>query len=370
MNINTRTSLRQRLKASQVELIDCLKTEQEPITPALARLTYTLVWIRLEEFVREGCGIGCPPHARFALANAFVAKIVLRLATTVALIDRLKVDISLRRICGFPRYRLLPSESTFSRAFEEFAKQELPQRVHEALIKEQLGQELIGHIARDATAIEARERPTKGVTKVEPQVKQKRGRPSKAQGLQPKPPKEPSAIERQRGQSLEQMMSELPNQCDTGVKCNAKGYKTSWNGYKLHLDTADCGVPISAILSSASVYDSRVAVPLSILSAQRVTNLYDLMDAAYCSSELRQHSVQLNHMPLIDHNRRGGEKIEFTPAQAQRYKERTVAERMNARLKDEFGGNNVWVRGAVKVSCHLMFGMLALSADQLMRLLQ
>jgi hypothetical protein len=94
------------------------------------------------------------------------------------------------------------------------------------------------------------------------------------------------------------------------------------------------------------------------------------MDAAYCSAELRQDSRSLGHIPLIDHNSRGGVKLEFRPHEAERYKERTVAERMNARLKDEFGGNNVWVRGPVKVMSHLMFGVLALSADQLMRLLQ
>ena len=41
---------------------------------------------------------------------------------------------------------------------------------------------------------------------------------------------------------------------------------------------------------------------------------------------------------------------------------------MNARLKDEFGGHHVWVRGYLKVN-HLVFGILALSVDQLMRLL-
>ena len=44
-------------------------------------------------------------------------------------------------------------------------------------------------------------------------------------------------------------------------------------------------------------------------------------------------------------------------------------QRTNARLKDEFGGRNVRVRGPVKVMSHLMFGVLALTADQLMRLL-
>ena len=50
------------------------------------------------------------------------------------------------------------------------------------------------------------------------------------------------------------------------------------------------------------------------------------------------------------------------------YDFRTMVERVNARLKDEFGGRSVRVRGAVKVKCHLMFGILALTADQLIRL--
>ena len=64
------------------------------------------------------------------------------------------------------------------------------------------------------------------------------------------------------------------------------------------------------------------------------------------------------------------EKIEFCPAQAVRYKERTVAECSNARLKNEFGGRNLRVLGARKVMGHLMFGVLALSGDQFMRLRQ
>ena len=118
------------------------------------------------------------------------------------------------------------------------------------------------------------------------------------------------------------------------------------------------------------MHDSLAAIPLSLISAQRVTNLYDLMDAAYCSTELREHSRSLGHVPLIDHNPRRGEKIEFSPAEAIRYNERTTAERSNARLKDEFGANHLRVKGEAKVMGHLMFGVLALSADQLMRLRQ
>jgi hypothetical protein len=396
MKVTEQSSLRQRLKALQGELIEGLGEEMgAPVTPTLERLVHTLDWLRIEDFVAEGGGVGRPQRERFALANAFVAKVVLRLPTTVALIDRLKVDRALRRICGFAWYRKLPDEATFSRACAQFAQERLAERVHEALIKEQLGEQLIGHISRDGTAIEVRERPaSKGAEapaagRNEPAQagliqdggasqahtpsaagapnRRKRGRPRRDEV---RAPKEPSRIERQRQQDVQQMIDELSKDCDRGAKCNAQGYKNAWNGYKLHLDTADCGVPISAILTSASVHDSQVAVPLSRLSAQRVTNLYDVMDAAYCSAALREDSRSLRHVPLIDHNPRGGVKLEFAPHEAERYKERTVAERMNARLKDEFGGNNVWVRGPVKVMSHLMFGVLVLSADQLMRLLQ
>jgi hypothetical protein len=61
------------------------------------------------------------------------------------------------------------------------------------------------------------------------------------------------------------------------------------NGYKLHLDTADCGVAVSALLSSASLHDSQAAIPLALMTADRVTHCYDLMDAAYCSTALRAH---------------------------------------------------------------------------------
>ena len=49
------------------------------------------------------------------------------------------------------------------------------------------------------------------------------------------------------------------------------------------------------------------------------------------------------------------------------YDGRTMAERVNARLKDEFGAQFLRVRGALKVKCHLMFGIVALAVDQIIR---
>ena len=47
-----------------------------------------------------------------------------------------------------------------------------------------------------------------------------------------------------------------------------------------------------------------------------------------------------------------------------RYRERSTVERVNGRLKDEFGARQVRVRGHSKVLCHLMFGVLALTVDR------
>lgn len=91
--------------------------------------------------------MGRPPHTRAWLANAFVAKAVLGIVTTVGLIERLAMHEVLCRICGFAPYAKLPSAATFSRAFAEFAEAKLGERAHEAMIREQLGDQLIGHIS-------------------------------------------------------------------------------------------------------------------------------------------------------------------------------------------------------------------------------
>ncbi len=62
-------------------------------------------------------------------------------------------------LLSFVANQELPSAATFSRAFAEFAQSELAERAHEALIIEHLGDRIVGALSRDATAIEARERP-------------------------------------------------------------------------------------------------------------------------------------------------------------------------------------------------------------------
>ena len=112
--------------------------------------------------------------------------------------------------------------------------------------------------------------------------------------------KEPRRLERQADMSLAEMLANLPTHCAVGTKRNAKGHTTTWIGYKLHLDIADGDIPISAILTAASLHDSQVAIPLATMTAKRVTNLYDLMDSAYDAPEIKAKSRALGHVPIID----------------------------------------------------------------------
>jgi hypothetical protein len=191
-------------------------------------------------------------------ARAFIAKAIYNLNTTKHLLDRLASDLVLRRLCGWERLSDIPLESTFPRAFAEFASSHLTQRLHAALIERYESDRLVGHLSRDSTAIEAREKTLKKST--EPKLKKKRGRPKKEES---RPAKPLTRLERQPTMTVDEMFADLPTACDVGTKRNSKGHQSSWKGYKLHIDTADGGIPISAILTSASVHDSQVAIPLA-----------------------------------------------------------------------------------------------------------
>lgn len=309
--------------------------------------------------------IGRRKSERLSLLKAFIAKAIYNFPTTRVLIDYLQTCPTLRRLCGWESVGEVPSEATFSRAFAEFAQGQLPEKIHEAMIKQHYSSKIAGHNSRDSTSINGREKPVKKV-KTEKAPAKKRGRPRKGEKRVPPPPK---TLDIQLEQDVAKNREELPTACDVGTKRNSKGHTTSWIGYKLHLDCIDGDIPISAILTSASVHDSQVAIPLAQTSAERVTNLYDLMDSAYDAPQIHEISRRLNHVPIIDHNKRRGEKKQMSSAEANRYKERSGAERVNSNLKDNHGGNTIRVRGSVKVMAHLMFGVITITANQLFNLL-
>lgn len=331
---------------------------------------YVLDRLNFEQLLPVFSGYqGRPREDRHAVFRSFVAKSILNLTTTRSLLDRLKIDPVLRRLVGWERQSDISSEATFSRAFQEFSDAKILESIHEHLITTTYENRIIGHVSRDSTSIEAREKPLKKAKVIKNKVCQRRGRKRKDASILKAP--EPKRLEKQLTQTLSEILKDLPTVCDKAGKKDSKGNTHYWNGYKLHIDTADGDVPISAILTSASVHDSQVAIPLSTKSKHRCPNiLYELMDAAFDAKEIKEFIISNGSVPIIDPNNRSSKnQRELAPHEKQRYKQRASAERTNSQLKDNFNARFLRVRGADKVFTHLMFGVLSLTIIQIGRLI-
>jgi len=249
--------------------------------------------------------------------------------------------------------------------------------VHQELVKKMYENKIIGHLIKDSFPIEAREKAQK-----------KEGTPKERK----KANKARLAKERREGNSRKQkqlrepcpnrMIEELPKACDIGSKTSPDGHKQFWRGYKFHLASTDGCIPIACVITSASLNDCEAAIPLAAQANLLVTNFYDLMDSAYDTQEIKEYSLRLGHIPIIDPGSRTKEQkakkqaelearkaIRIEPAEVVRYKNRFPGERINAQILDYYGGRNITVKGHCKIYCHMMFGVLALTASSLFNLL-
>jgi hypothetical protein len=175
---------------------------EEPLSDKQREVVSVLEVVRIEEHVemRRRRLTGRPAADRRLMARAFVAKAVYNDPTTVALLERLRTERNLCRICGWDHPGEVPSEATFSRAFGEFAASGLGDRVHAALVERHVRSLLVGHVSRDSTQIEARERAAKKPKK--PPRRRKRGRPRKGEVVERREP--PSRLPRQLGQTADE----------------------------------------------------------------------------------------------------------------------------------------------------------------------
>jgi hypothetical protein len=165
------------------------------------------------------------------------------------------------------------------------------------------------------------------------------------------------------------ILKALPQECDWGCKKNSQWKVETWKGFKLHVLSADGEIPLACVLTGASVHDSQAAPYLLKSASERTTFLYALADAAYDAKAIKDLVCSQRGFPIIDANpRRGKTKSPMDPDRERRYRNRSGAERFFSRLKDEFGARMIRVRGSRKVGAHLMFAVLALTADQLLRL--
>ena len=323
----------------------------EALSEAERQLVALLEFMAIEQHI-DGYshhGAGRPRHERSQLIRAFVAKAFFGYSTTKGLRDALIAGPGLRLICGFATPWHVPSLSTFSRAFSEFAAAGLGDKCHQALVKTHVGALLVLHNSRDSTALPAREKPVK----------------SKAL---PKAPYTRSVTDVQYNQSADEALKALPRNCGVGRKPNSQGNLQTWIGYKVHVDWLDGMIAANVETTSASVHDCTLAIPMMRTTAQRVPHIaYQLMDAAYDAIAIRKAAQDLDQTAIIEGQTWKKKYIPFDTAQKKRFCQRTNAERAFSRLKDEFGLRDFRVRGHPKVHLHVMISILLLFADQMLR---
>lgn len=373
-----RTTLSGLWSNIQQQLFPMLEKYVGPLPAEYRKLVAILEIIKIEESMPcTRFNFGRPCKDRAFIARAFIAKKVLKLTYTKQIVNLLRQDRQLKIICGWDSTSEIPSESKFSRVFSEFAANYLPDRVHQSLIREVYKDQIIGHVVCDSTTLIGREKPLKKEGTPKERKKQANDRYLREKKG------ELSRRQKQMKQPLSEMFAELPKSCDIGRKKNAQGFSITCKGRKLHLAVDDLGMPLAAHMTSASLNDSEAAIPLMAKVNKVVTYFYDLMDSAYDVPEIKEYSRGLGHVPIIDiHARSKAQKEDknaeqkrkhllnaFT-AEDKRYKERFSKERVNGIFKEYYGGRNIQYKGHDKVFCHAMFGLLALSANILLKFIQ
>ena len=362
------------------ELQESLRIEE--FSTKEAKLIRVLDFAEIEKFITITSLTNTPKY-REQIARAFIAKSVYNFQTTRDLIDRLHIDRTLRIICGWRYVKKIPSEATFSRAFDEISTLQIAQKTHEKFVQEYLSEKTFFYNATDATKIPLREKAVKK-DKKEPKIKHKVGRPKKGEIREPIKPK---ILEQQKDmQTVDEMLSFVSTDCGVGIKQNSKGNREVWIGGKLHISVVDGDIPITAFYSGANVHDSSVALPLIQETSKRVNYLYDLQDAGYDADIIREFSLKYNHKPIIDINPKNSKelktKIELIDREKkifkklnqhlscdeQHYNQRSMVERVNKYLKDDFGCDKIYYQGATKVASVLAFGILSICIHQSLKL--
>ena len=333
------------------------------------------LFVRIAESVELGrisrkygwCGNGRKPSSRLAMFKMFVMKHVWNFPTTKDALAEVRRCPSMRRLCGWESQSSIPSESTISRAFGDFAADEIASSLFKDFVKKVAKGRIVVHRSIDSTEIDAREgAATKDEKAAAAELAAIRAQvDANAEDY--------NALALQKERDLDTNLALLPTLCDWGCKRNSKGKTQYWRGYKLHIAVADGDFPIAACLTSASVHDSKAAIPLMQMADEVTVSLYDLEDAAYDAKEIREFSESNNHVPIIDANpRRGAPKTDgrgeraagVVPAEKIRFRNRSGVERVNGHLHDAHGGRTVRVRGHAKVFLHLMLGLLVIAVEQ------
>lgn len=118
----------------QSTLFPWLEEELDPLTERQKHFVSVIELMNPDPFLKQfnWIGNGRKPEKRLNLLKAFVAKAVYDFTTTEILVEHLKSCKNLRRLCGWETVWKIPSLSTFSRLFDQFAESGVLIEIHRA----------------------------------------------------------------------------------------------------------------------------------------------------------------------------------------------------------------------------------------------
>ena len=134
----------------------------------------------------------------------------------------------MRRLCGWESQSGIPSESTISRTFGDFAVDEIASSLFKDFVKKVAKGRIVIHRSIDSTEIDARE---SAATKDE---KTAAAELAAIRAQVDANTEDCNALALQKERDLDTNLSLLPTLCDWGCKRNSKGKTQCWRGYKLH----------------------------------------------------------------------------------------------------------------------------------------
>ncbi|MFH1560013.1 MAG: transposase [Chloroflexota bacterium] len=271
-------------------------------------------------------------HPVEVLRHCLVAKYVMGLESTAALIRTLQNNPFIAEACGIPSPNCIPHEATFSRFFARLSKYQIAAKLKDVsrrLVRQHY-QTIPGfgqRVALDSTTL--------------------RGW---VNGGKPNP------SDKEAGWS---------------VKKNTHGKTEFTLGWKLHL-LVDCEseLPIAANVSPGNAHDASRAS--NVLSEARFTTSkfrpkYAMADKGYSGKPLynlikRQYRAQPIIDPNASHKRYAADVAEMrqTAGWQALYRQRSSVERVNSRLKGQRSLNHITVRGIRKVTAHCYLSLIAM----------
>ena len=276
-------------------------------------------------------------HPVQSLWRCFIAKYVLGLPSTAALIRTLHNNPFIAETCGLPSPDLIPSEATFSRFFARLSSlkcKRLVKDVSRDLVR-RCYETLPGfgkRVALDSSVVKAWSNGARTV--------------------------------------------KADQEAGWTVKDGSNGVKEVTYGYKLHLLVdAEYELPIAANISPGNVHDQARAS--YVLREARFTTskfhpAFLMADQGYSGMPLQRLLIrQYRTTPISQINKshkRLKEKVKDLESSAEwkaLYKQRQSVERVFARLKTQRSLNRITVRRLMKVRTHCYLSLLALQAVRL-----